>query len=81
MQVLQKEDLWILIHKGLQNPSLNLLYSRVRAVAQWKRIRLGTTRLQVPSLALLNGLRIRHCLELWCRSQTRLGSCVAVAVA
>jgi len=28
-------------------------------------------RLQVRSLALLSGLRIRRCRELWCRSQTR----------
>ena len=32
--------------------------------------------MQVPSLALLSGLRI----QLWCRSQTQLGSHVAVAV-
>ena len=38
-------------------------------------------RLQVQSLALLSGLRIQRCRELWCRSQTRLGSCVAVALA
>ena len=31
--------------------------------------------------ASLSGLRIRHCRELWCRSQSRLGSGVAVAVA
>ena len=31
-------------------------------------------RLQVRSLALLSGLRIRCCGELWCRLQTRLGS-------
>ena len=30
-------------------------------------------------LASLNGLRIWHCLELWCRSQTWLRSGVAVA--
>ena len=30
--------------------------------------------------ALLSGLRIRHCRELWCRSQRQLGSGVAVAV-
>ena len=45
-----------------------------------KGIRLGTMRLQVPSLASLNDLRIQRCLELWCRPQTRLGSGVAVAV-
>ena len=42
------------------------------AVAQSKRIRLGTMRLQVRSLASLSGLRIRRCCELWCRSQIRL---------
>ena len=26
------------------------------------------------------GVRIRHCCEMWCRSQTQLGSGVAVAV-
>ena len=35
----------------------------------------------VQSLALLSGLRIRRCCELWCRSQMQLGSSrVAVAV-
>ena len=29
--------------------------------------RLGTMKLLVQSLALLSGLRIRHCRELWCR--------------
>ena len=29
---------------------------------------------------LLSGLRIQRCHGLWCRSQTQLGSCVAVAV-
>ena len=38
-------------------------------------------RLQVRSLASLSGLRSRRCRELWCRSQTRLRSDVAVAVA
>ena len=38
-------------------------------------------RMRVPSLALLSGLRIGCCLELWHRAQKRLGSCVAVAVA
>ena len=36
----------------------------VSVVAQQKQIRLGTMRLQVPSLALL------RCRKLWCRSQT-----------
>ena len=50
-------------------------------VAQWKQIRLGTMRLQVWSMALLSGLTIRRCRELWCRTQTLLGSGIAVAVA
>ena len=33
--------------------------------------------LQVRSLALLNGLRIWRCHELWCRLQMWLGSCIA----
>ena len=41
-------------------------------VVQRKQIKLGTMRLQVQSLALLRRLRIRHCRELWCRSQTWL---------
>ena len=50
-------------------------------VARRKQIRLGTMRLRVQSLASLSELRIRCCHELWCRSQTWFGSCVAVAVA
>ena len=38
-------------------------------------------RLQVRSLALLSQLRIWCCPELWCRWQTLLGSCIAVALA
>ena len=53
----------------------------VPVVAQRKRIWLVTMRLQVGSLSSLNGLRIRYCPELWCRLQTWLRSCVAVAVA
>ena len=45
-----------------------------------KRIQLGAMRLQVRSLALISGLGIRCCRELWCRSQMPLRSCVAVAV-
>ena len=36
---------------------------------------------EVPSVALLSGLRIRCCPELWCRLQMQLTSCIAVAVA
>ena len=50
-----------------------------------ERIRLGTMRLRVPSLASLSrlrisGLRIWRCRELWYRLQMRLRSGVAVAV-
>ena len=31
-------------------------------------------------VALLSGLRIQRCCELWCRSQTWLRACIAVAV-
>ena len=37
-------------------------------------------RMCVRSLASLSGVRMRHCRELWCRWQMRLGSGVAVAV-
>ena len=53
----------------------------VPIVTQQKIIQLGTMRLQDQSLVLLSGLRIRCCCELWCRSQTLLGSGVAVALA
>ena len=50
-------------------------------MVQHKRIPLGTMKLWVQSLAFLSGLRIWHCCELWCRSQTRwLVSCISVAV-
>ena len=52
----------------------------VPMMVQWKRIRLGTMRFRVPSLTLLNGLKIWRCPELWCRLQMRLGSGVAMAV-
>ena len=42
--------------------------------------KLVSTRTWVRSLASLSGLRIQRCHELWCRSKTRLGSYVAVAV-
>ena len=37
-------------------------------------------RMWVQSLALLSGLGIQCCCDLWCRLQTQLGSQVAVAV-
>ena len=67
--------------KNNTNESIYKAETGVPIVAQWKRIRLGIMRLQVQSLASLSGLRICCCYELWCRLQTWLGSCVAVAVA
>ena len=52
----------------------------VPVVAQWLTNPTRTMRLRVRSLALLSGLTIRRCYELWCRSQRRLGSRVAVAL-
>ena len=43
-------------------------------MAQQRRIRLGTLRLRVRSLAWLSGLRIQRCRELWCVSQMQLRS-------
>ena len=40
-------------------------------MVQPKQIQLGTTRLWVRPLALLRGLRIPCCLDLWCKSQTQ----------
>ena len=50
----------------------------VPVMAQWLTNLTRNHRLQVQSLALLSGLRIQRCHELWWRSQTRLGSGVAV---
>ena len=55
--------------------------SGIPVVAQWKRIPLGTTRWWVPPVTSVSEVRIWRCRELWCRSQTRLGSGMAVAVA
>ena len=44
---------------------------------QQKRIRLGTMRLWVQSLAWLSGLRIQSCGDLWCWPQMQLGFDVA----
>ena len=48
--------------------------------AQQKQISLVSMRMQVRSLASLSRLKIWHCHDLWCTSQTRLRSDVAVAV-
>ena len=64
------------VAQQVKNPT-----GKVSVVAQQKRIQLGTMRLWVRYLALFSGSRIQHCRKLWCRSQTRLRSCIAVAVA
>ena len=61
--------------------SLRYHSTGVPVVVQQKRIRLGTMRLWVQSLASLSGFRIWHFREQWCRLQMRLESCVAVVVA
>ena len=43
-------------------------------MAQREQTQRVSMRMWVPSLALISGLRIWHCCELWCRVQTRLGS-------
>ena len=62
------------------NITIKIIILGAPVVAQQKRIRLVPMRLRVRSLASLSGLRIQCCRELWYRSQTRLGSCVVVAV-
>ena len=49
-------------------------------MAQWKRTQLGSMRTRVRSLALLSGLRMWHCHELWCGSQTLVRSDIAMPV-
>ena len=49
-------------------------------MVQQKQSRLVSMRMQVPSLAVLSGLRIQRCCELWCRWRMWLRSHVAVAV-
>ena len=78
---------WPLVQfRTLDEPSGYSIGGRLEAaavpiVAQWKRIQLGTRRLRVWSLALVSGSRVRHCCELWCRSQIWLRSGIAVALA
>ena len=60
--------------------SLKTPFSGVPIVAQWLTNLTSNHELRVWSLALLSGLGIRCCRELWRRSQMWLGSHVAVAV-
>ena len=69
------------LHISFFTASSEITNSGITIEAQQKGIQLGTTKLRVQSLALLSGLRVRCCHELWCRSQMLLRSGVAVAVA
>ena len=53
--------------------SMLRIFLGVPMVAQRKQIWLASLRTQVRSPALLSGLRILSCCELWCRSQMQLG--------
>ena len=54
----------------------------VPVVVQRKQIQLVSMRMWLQSLASsLSGSEIQHCNKLWCRSQRRLGSSVAIALA
>ena len=66
-----------------QQTPFKLLGSGVHIMAQQKGIWPGTMRVWVQSLALLNGLRIQCCCELWCRLQIwlSLASCRLAATA
>ena len=56
--------------------NIQILGLGVPIVAQWL-----TNPIKIHEDAgWMPGLRIPHCGELWYRSQTRLGSCIAVAV-
>ena len=58
---------WFLVPSDLVKSCLG-----VPVMVQQRGIRPGTMGLRVPSLALLGGLRIWHCGELWYRSQMQL---------
>ena len=58
---------------------LKIVFGSSRRGSVVNGIQIGTMRLQIRSLASLSGLRIWHCHELWCWSQTWLGSGIAVA--
>ena len=70
----QKKELWDVYAE-------NIVPLGVTIVAQWKQIWLVSMRMQVQSQVSLSGAGILCCHGLWHRSQTWLGSRVAVAVA
>ena len=83
------------LHKGVQStqrPSTDKLLQNIRVVLiHISRVAVTIVPLACTSLfryhevagsipGLAQWLRIRRCCELWCRSQTRLGSPIAVVV-
>jgi len=52
----------------------------VPVVAQWLTNLTRNHEVGCSISGLPSGLRIRHCHELWCRSQMRLGSSIAMAL-
>ena len=60
------------------NSPVKRQFKEFPVMAQRKQTWLASMRTQVWSLALLSGLRIWHCCELWYRSQTQLGSDLAL---
>ena len=62
------------------SPSFKISCFGVPIAAQWYWTRLVSMRMQVQSLALLSGLRIQRCCELWSRLQMWLRSGIAVAL-
>ena len=72
---------WKELHGFLLMCLVNVTCAGVPVVAQWKQIQVVSMRMRIQSLPSFSGLGIRRCHELWCRSQTQLGSHIAVAVA
>ena len=75
-----KQNPYLLPTRELQLEMYLKVNKGVPIMTQQKWIWLASMRMQFRSLAFLSGLRIPRCWELWCRSQTWLGSWVAMAV-
>ena len=82
--------LWMCILRNGENgrfymmcilPQLKIIFSRVPIMAQGKWILLVSMRMRVQFLALISRSGSQSCHELWCRSQTQLGSGIVMAVA
>ena len=64
-------------------PEIEIVFKKKRGRSFYGSAVMNLTismRTWVQSLASLSGLRIWCCHELWCKLQTQLGSCIAVAV-